>query len=260
MAAKVLTRFLVLGLLGLGPLLASCTSLTYASPKELAQETKGLVEEAKETEKTVFQVLSKNLGTLRELKAQVQGSKDPAKLLDKVIEELEKITQDFERMARREGVIENDLLQKVRSLHRLTDKAREELDQIRIRKAKFERELQAIADPDPTIVEMKRKAYSQTVRYLQKQIEIWERFLQTHQQIEEEVSRIDQRVGRFLTAIELSALVYREGLNTLQLQKDIQQAQALLSEIPEIERLTQEMIMSWDTLDSLINELLSFAT
>lgn len=257
---KFLLGILAVGLFGASALLTSCVSSAVAqSPKLLAERTKGLVEGVKATEKSVYQVLAENLAGLKALRTKVRESKEPSQLLNEVLKELRRITKDFERMARREARIEEDILGKVRALHRLGDNAREEIERIRLKKADMERKLQTITDPDPTIAEMRRRAYSQTINYLRKQIEIWERFLQTHHQIEEEVKKIDKRVERFLTAIELSALVYREGFNTLQLQKDIQDAQALLREIPEIEQLTQEMVASWQTLDSLVEELLSFA-
>lgn len=255
---------LIIGLLGLGlglpGLLASCTSSTvYSSPEPLAQETKELVEETKAIEKSVYRVLEENLKALKWLQKEVQATEDPAKLLGKVIKELEKITEDFERMSCREGEVEGDLLQRIKGLRRLTEKAGEAIVLLEVKRENLEKSLRAIAEADPVIAGMKEKGYSQAIKYVQKQIEIWKGFLQTHQRVNEEVNKIDERVQRFLAAIEMSALVYREGLNLLKLQQDIQQAKALLSEVPEIEQLANEMVSSWDTLDSLINELFSFA-
>lgn len=251
----------LMGLLGLGiGLLASCTSSTsYSSPEPLAQETKELVEETKAIEKSVYRVLEENLRGLKGLQKEVQAAEDPSKLLGRVIRELERITEAFEGMSRREGEVEGDLLQRIKGLRRLTERAGEEIALLEAKRGNLEKSLQAIAEADPVVAGMKEKGYNQAIKYVQNQIEIWEGFLQTHQRVNEEVDKINERVQRFLAAIEMSALVYREGLNLLKLQRDIQQAKALLSEVPEIEQLTNEMVSSWDTLDSLINELFSFA-
>jgi methyl-accepting chemotaxis protein len=219
----------------------------------LAQETKEVVEQAKGIERTVYQVISQSVQRLKELKEEVEKAPDPLKLLDKVIKELEQITRDFERMARREEEIERDLLSKQRALHHLVDRASEELQRLKLKKADYDQKSQTTTDPE------KKEGYGRVSRYVQTQIEVWEEFLRTHEGIEEQMKGIDQRVDRFLSTIEMSALVYREGLNALELLRDIREAQALLAEIPEIERLTQEMITSWQVLDSLINELFTFA-
>jgi hypothetical protein len=55
-------------------------------------------------------------------------------------------------------------------------------------------------------------------------------------------------------------LVYREALNLLKLQWDIQEAlNVLTGELPELELLSKEMEKSWVTLDGLVQTMLSVA-
>ncbi len=241
--------FLLVLLLALG--VTSCTSADL-SPTALAQETKEIVDQVKSQEKGIYQIIDENLKRVKELKEMVQKAEDPANLYDQVLQELRRIAEDFEKL--NEERVKRGLAQRLRSLHQLMGKAQEEVARLRARIS----ELQAkVWDPDPEILEIKRKGYSQAIRYLQKQVEIWEKFLATQKAISGELRKIEGRVERFLAIIEVNAVVYREALNLLQLQKDIREAQSLLAEIPEIERLAQEMVSTWEILDSLVETLLS---
>ncbi len=241
--------FLLVLLLALG--VTSCTSADL-SPTALAQETKEIVDQVKSQEKGIYQIIDENLKRVKELKEMVQKAEDPANLYDQVLQELRRIAEDFEKL--NEERVKRGLAQRLRSLHQLMGKAQEEVARLRARIS----ELQAkVWDPDPEILEIKRKGYSQAIRYLQKQVEIWEKFLATQKAISGELRKIEGRVERFLAIIEGNAVVYREALNLLQLQKDIREAQSLLAEIPEIERLAQEMVSTWEILDSLVETLLS---
>jgi chromosome segregation ATPase len=238
--------------------LISCSSAGVAQlPSELATGTKDVVQQSKETEKNIYQRIYDNLETLRKLHAEVKTSANPLSLTDKVIRELERVTTDFESLASQREKITRDFLKQLQTLYNLASKAEQEMKRLQEEKANYMKQLAILVGTDPETLERK-KAYKQVISYLDKRIEIWDKFLSTHKQIEAEVTKIEERIKRLITTIELTALVYRHGLETLRLQKDIQDAVALLSQIPELEILAQEMVKSWDTLDSLVNELLSF--
>jgi len=238
--------------------LISCSSAGVAQlPSELATGTKNVVQQSKETEKNIYQRIYDNLETLRKLHTEVKTSANPLALADKVIRELERVTSDFESLASQREKITRDFLKQLQTLHNLAGKAEQEMERLRSEKANYVKQLAVLVGTDPETFE-REKAYKQVVSYLDKRIEIWEKFLTTHKKIEAEVVKIEERIKRLITTIELTALVYRHGLETLRLQKDIQDAVSLLSQIPELEMLAQEMVKSWDTLDSLVNELLSF--
>jgi vacuolar-type H+-ATPase subunit I/STV1 len=241
-----------LGLLALA--LSSCSSTGLASPRTLALQTKGAVGDLKETEQSIYQTIEKNLSDLRNLSEEL-----PTISYNEAVRRLQKITESFEELAKDEGRLEREILSAQRSLKRLTSKSQEELSRLRARKSELERELATFQHPNPRITEIKRKSLSQTIKYVTKQIEIWEQFLRTQRAIEIEARKINERVEEFLIVVEANAILYREALNLLELQRDIREASALLSQIPEIERLAQEMVSHWDLLDSLVEELLSLS-
>jgi len=245
LSALALAGFLALFLSG-------CSQSTIASPKALAAKTKEAVEGLKDQEKSIFQIIERNLSNLRELLGRIKETS-----YDEALKELRKITESFEALAKDKDRIEQEILSAHRSLKELAERAQEELSRLRRRKAELERELAAFQHPNPNIVEIKRKNLSQTIKYLSKQIEIWEKFLKTQKAIEVEALKIDERIEEFLIIVDSNATLYREALNLLELQRDIKEASALLSQIPEIERLAKEMVSHWDILDSLVEDLLS---
>lgn len=250
---------LLLTALSLGTLAGCGLTQASASPQVLAEETKELVDQAKTQERSVYQVIAENIKAIHSLKERVQQAEDPIKLLDQVIRELEKVTKSFEQMAQDEEGIKKDLLKKRQALHRLVDKAQDEISRLKSKVTSLQQELRTISDTNPNIIEYRQRALNQMIKYLEKQIEIWEKFLAIQKAIVIEVQKIDKRVDEFLIVIELNAKVYREALNLLELQRDIREAQSLFAEIPEIERLAREMVSSWEVLDSLIEALLSFS-
>lgn len=227
------------------------------SPQVLAQETKQVVEDLKAQEKDIFEVIDSNIKALRALEQRIQVEPSP-QAYDQFVEELQKITESFEGIAQDEAGIEKALLNKQQSLRRLTQDAQSEIAKLREKLASYQKELsRAALESDPEVMEAKKRGFSQAIKYVQKEIEIWERFLTTQKAIVGEAQKIDQRVRKFLAIIEINAIVYREALNLLELQQDIRKAVELLGAIPELERLAKEMVESWNTLDSLVEELLS---
>ena len=239
-----------LGLLALALALSSCSSPSASMPV-FASQTKEAVEELKAREESIYQTIEKNLSDLRKLSEELSTIS-----YNEALGRLQKITESFEDLLKNEKRIEKEILSPQRSLKQLTAQSQEELSRLRARKSELERELATFQHPNPNIVEIKRKSLSQTIKYVEKQISLWEKFLSTQRAIEGEARKINERVEEFLIVIEANATLYREALNLLELQKDIQEASALLSQIPEIERLTQEMVSHWDLLDSLVEELL----
>lgn len=251
---KVLIALVGVGVGLLALALSGCASTSLASPRTLAFQTKGAVEELKDTEQSIYQTIENNLSDLRNLSQEL-----PTISYNEALRKLQKITESFEDLAKDEGRIEREILSPQRRLKRLTGRSQEELSRLRARKSELQRELATFQHPNPNIVEIKKKSLSQTIKYVEKQIETWEQFLSTQRAIETEARKINERVEEFLIVVEANAVLYREALNLLELQRDIREASALLAQIPEIERLTQEMVNHWDILDSLVEELLSLS-
>ncbi len=246
--------------IGLGLLasaLSGCTSQPVTT-QALAAQGKTIVDQLKAQEESVFERIERHFSALRALQEKLLTSEvRDERLYDEVLSELRRITEEFEALVEDEGKIKRELLSREQSLKRLTQKARERLAELKARKFELERELASFHHPDPELVEDRRRGLTQAIKYVQKQIEHWERFLTTQEGIEDAAGVIEQHVERFLIIAETNALVYREALNLLELERDIREAARLLAEVPELERLAQEMVAHWEVLDNLVEELLS---
>jgi 5'-deoxynucleotidase YfbR-like HD superfamily hydrolase len=91
-------------------------------------------------------------------------------------------------------------------------------------------------------------------------LQLWSEFYSTEQQIRSETAAVQQRIDSFLSVIESSAILFREGLNLLKLQRDINDALSLFTEdMPQMEQLSKDMEQSWSHLDMLVNTLTSMS-
>jgi hypothetical protein len=96
------------------------------------------------------------------------------------------------------------------------------------------------------------------MKYVDMQLQLWSEFYKTEQQIREETIVVQRRIDSFLSVIESSAILFREGLNLLKLQRDIDDALSLFTQdLPRMEQLSRDMEQSWSHLDMLVNTLTS---
>lgn len=253
----VLAAGVGIGLLASALLGSGCTSQPVTT-QALAAQGKTIVDQLKAQEESVFERIERNFTALRALQERLLTSTvRDEQLYNEVLSELRRITEEFEALVEDEGKIKRELLAREQSLKRLTQRAKERLSELKARKSELERELASFYHPDPELVEDRKRGLAQAIKYVQRQIEHWERFLTTQEGIEDAAEVIERHVERFLIIAETNALVYREALNLLELERDIREAARLLAEVPELERLAQEMVAHWEVLDNLVEELLS---
>lgn len=92
------------------------------------------------------------------------------------------------------------------------------------------------------------------------QLQLWSEFYSTEKQIRDETVVVQLRIDSFLSVIESSAILFREGLNLLKLQRDINDALSLFTQdLPRMEQLSRDMEQSWSHLDMLVNTLTSMS-
>ena len=190
----------------------------------------------------------------------MQESEQPSEEYDEVLDTLEEVTHSFEELSQRKEDVRKGLLERVGRLDEIEAKAQEEIQRLTLNMTGLEQQLTSLGTADSEVLTVRRESISRAIRYVERQVEIWERFIETHNAIDPQVEAISLRIEKLLAIVEGSALVYSEALNLLRLQRDIQEALSVLSgELPELDRLGQEMEQSWGTLDLLVESLLSFA-
>lgn len=244
--------------------LAACTSAVKtasASPRVLAENTKDIVQDITTDERDIFSVMVDNFEKVRRLQATVSTNDDPSDMADDVVLQLEGVAKSFEDVSKKRDQTRKEFLKKVSELPKLMERAEEEIGTLKVRKAEYEQKLAGIDATASESQKARQVSITQAIKYVTRQIAIWEQFTGTQAAIQAQVDTVGTRIDAFMDIIEGNAIVYREAVNLLKLQRDIREALSVVTEgIPEIERLSQEMQDSWETLNSLVDELLAHSS
>lgn len=254
--------FSIINLFLVGILLLSSCSTAKAAPQELASETQQIVDEVKDQDNYVFEEIQRNIDMVEKLKSDIMTSDESnkQKLLKKVINELEKITTSYEELSSTRDGIRKDLLRKVTAIEKLQEKVFEETSRLKELRNGYSNTLRTFNDPNPEIIRTRKAALEQAIKYIDMQLQLWNEFNNTEQLIKQETLVVQNRIDSFLSMIESSAILFREGLNLLKLQRDINDALSLFTQdLPTIEQLTRDMEQSWSHLDTLVNTLTSMS-
>ena len=241
--------------------LGSCSA--ELMPKALAADIQQVVEDVKASSSDTFGEIQRNIDLVAELKAEVQEAQinGRAVSLDSVIKDIETVTQSYEKLAGQRDDIRKGLLTKIKKVEDMMAMVDSEVKSLQQKRADYSDQLRLVADPDPEIVRTRKEALTRAVNYVSQQIELWQAFGSIQGDIVSELSGVEQRIDSFLSMIESTAIVFREGLNLLTLQRDLNEALSLFtSDLPRIEELTSSMEKSWDTLDFLVNSLTGVAS
>lgn len=164
----------------------------------------------------------------------------------------------YEKLSSQKDDIRKVLTRKIIRIEELRGKVESEIARLNEKKVAYSNSLKTINDPNPEIERTRKESLAQAIKYIDAQIRAWTEFNGTEAAIQTELGKVQQRIGSFLSIIDSSAIVFREGLNLLRLQSDIRQALSLFTtDLPEMERLSREMEESWSHLDSLVGTLTS---
>jgi len=225
--------------------------------KKIADKTKETVESFYSTGAAkVFKQIEKNLKALDEIISLVENAEDISTIIDDVVDRLEKITVSYENIAKMRPQIEKDLRKQMGNLRELLKKSESEINNLTGEKNKLQIELNNVAlIADPDIRAVKRKSLEMRIAFKEKEIQIWQGFLDIQDNIRKTVEQADRTITKFLIVLEENGKVYREALKVVKLQRDIQKAVESMASIAEIGRLTDEMISSWQDLQRLIEML-----
>ena len=256
------TTITVISLFLAGLLSITGCSAAQAVPQDLATATQKIVNQVKEQDNSVFEEIQQNIDMVNKLKSDIETSKESnkQKLLNNVVNELEKVTISYENLSERREEIRKSLLAKVTALEELQKKVQTEGTRLNNLRNTYSTTLRTFSDPNPEIVRTRKAALTQAIKYIDMQLQLWGEFYNTEQQIRSETVVVQQRIDSFLSVIESSAILFREGLNLLKLQRDINDALSLFTQdMPTMEQLSKDMEQSWSHLDMLINTLTSMS-
>jgi SMC interacting uncharacterized protein involved in chromosome segregation len=242
---------------------AACDS--KLNPAIMASEIQEAVTSTKSYDAAVFKEIQRNIDLVTALKdkmANASNGEEPP-TLEESIKDIERVTESYENLASRKDEIDQYFKNKVGTIKEMQGRVETEVLALNKRIAEYNgqlREMQ-IESTDADSVRARKKALTQAIEYVQMQINLWGKFYQLGAEITNEMDSVQQHVNNFIGMIESSSILFREGLNLLQLQKNINDALALFTvDIPTIQKLTTDMEKSWSTLDYLIESLTALTT
>lgn len=242
-------------------LLISCSSLELV-PKALASETQKVVEQVERDSDAVFYEIQHNIDLVNDLKAKVETAKirGESLSLDEVIKDIQTVSQSYDKLSNDHEGIQRSLLKKIARIEELQDKVDEEINALRERRIDYTEQFRAVNDPNPDNVRTRQKSLEQAIKYVDSQITLWENFNAIEADIALEMVNVEKTIDSFLSVIDSSAILFREGLNLLVLQRDINNALSLFTQdLPRMEQLTKDMEKSWANLDYLVENLTSMS-
>jgi len=263
----------------------SCSSVSNLVPKALAAETQKTVQQVEADTDDVFAEIQHNIDLVTALKAKVSDAKvqgQPLSLdvvikdirvvsksynklsgqhdgigqplsLDVVIKDIRVVSKSYNKLSGQHDSIRRGLLRKIANIEDMQTRVDTEIETLNQRRADYSEQLRAVSDQNPDIVRTRQESLTQAIRYVEAQVFLWTEFNAIEADIIAEMGNVQKSIDSFLSVIDSSAILFREGLNLLVLQRDINEAMSLFTrDLPRMEQLTRDMEKSWANLDYLI--------
>ncbi len=241
----------------------SCSTISELTPKVLASVTQDTVEQVEADSNDVFSEIQKNIDMVTALKTTVQDARINGQplSLDAVIKDLKEVTESYEKLSGQHDGIRQSLLKKIANIEDMQGIVDEEIVTLKQKRVDYTNQLQSVSDPNSDIVRTRKESLSQAIKFVDAQIILWAEFNAIEANIVAEMVNVQKTIGSFLSVIDSSAILFREGLNLLVLQRDINDALSLFTQdLPRMEQLTQDMEKSWANLGYLVETLTSVST
>ena len=243
--------------------IASCGSVSDLVPKVLAANTQDTVQEVKQDSSSVFDEIQHNIDLVTNLKTKVEQAKINGKAtsIDDVIKDIQTVSDSYNKLSGQHDAIRKDLLRKIQAVEDMQKQVNDQIAVLKQRRLGYVQQLQAVKDPNPDIVRTRQEALTQAIKYVDAQVQLWTDFNNVEANIVSQMADIQKTIDSFLSVIDSSAILFKEGLNLLKLQKNINDALSLFTQdIPKMQQLTTDMEKSWANLDYLINTLITLST
>lgn len=260
---KRLTYLIIVIALLMSLLVTSCN--TSLDPAQIVSATQDTVNDVEEYNGDVFAEIQTNIDKVNTLKAKMLDanlSGNPL-TLEETIKDVEAITKSYEKLASHKAEILKKFTDKIKNLTSMQKSVDSEISILNRRIDNYNKQLANLnsTTSDAEMVRTRTKALNKAIDYVNSQIKLWNQFSKLEGDINTEMNNVIWQVNDFLSVIDSSAILFREGLNLLKLQKNIDDALSLFTvDMPTVQRLTMEMENSWDNLDYLVNSLTSVTT
>ena len=230
-------------------------------PSAMAAGTQDIVTWLKDESTSTYDKIQANINKVTMLKTQLETLRTEGKPADlnAIIKDIEAVTRSYESLASQRDDIRNTLLGKIDKIQDMMNRVDDEINKLYEKKADYEARIREPSSNEE-ILRTRQKALTKAITYVDKEISLWQQFKSIEQDINNELLGIQKTLDEFLSVIESSAILFREGLTLLELQRDINNALSLFTvDVPQMKQLSMDMENSWDTLDFLVNSLTSLS-
>jgi chromosome segregation ATPase len=230
-------------------------------PSAMAAGTQDIVTWLKTDSNNIYDKIQENINKVTALKIQLETLRTEGKPtdLDAIIKDIEAVTKSYESLASQRDGIKKSLLSKIDKIQDMMNRVDDEINKLNEKRADYETRIREPSSNEE-ILRTRQKALGKAITYVDTEISLWQQFKSIEQDINSELLGIQETLDEFLSVIESSAILFREGLTLLELQRDINNALSLFTvDVPQMKQLSVDMENSWDTLDFLVSSLTSLS-
>lgn len=242
-------------------LFSGCSpKVAKAAPQEMAEQTQQIVSAVKQHDVDVFTEIQRNVDEVIALRQRIETAPDSQReaIAADVIATLSRVADSYDNLSSKRDEIRSSIMYKADLISELRQRAQSEITDLQSTRNRYLNDISTFVSQDDDVTRTRKDALNQAAVYIDMQIRLWTEFRDTEQRIHEETLMVQKRVDSFLSIIDSTAILFREGINLLKLQQDITDALSLIThDMPAMERLSREMEQSWSHLDVLVNTLTS---
>ncbi|MEM3485460.1 MAG: hypothetical protein QXI12_07535, partial [Candidatus Methanomethyliaceae archaeon] len=223
-------------------LLWGATDQTTSFAQRELQAAQQLATEAQDAWEQAQEQLRSLITRVQELQKSVTTAEDKKAILPKVIYELERITIEFENLARSRQQIEETLRNRVQQLYALPTAVETKIQALQEEKNRVTARIVALERVPSPENDIHLKAARNLLKDLDLRISLWTALRDQQLKIADVVAAIHQKIALLMTTIEQNVVVFKSKCTTLRETSEVLSAFALLKQgLPELDQWTLDI-------------------
>ena len=259
------------------PLLAGLLAVWPAAAQETPPEFDGLAEAYDQTLDLVgdletygvadiIRLVRRNLDTVEAMSALIREAETIDDVIGDIAGQMERLSDSFGEIAAKAPEIVAFRRERMSDLQGLAERVDIDIEELGREMAETDLGLEALADrlavtadPDERRrLEVRQRALSAHRRNLEAVAASWQLFARRHEQILEQIDGQDENLDELFEVFELNALVYGSAARAMRAAADIEmitgEMRTLTDNLAELNGLMGEIIDSWTTINSIIED------
>ncbi len=210
-----------------------------------------------------YQQIEENIKIIGELPKQMDAAKTEEKKVEPLIHGLKSISRSYAAIAAmRESIVdsnkksmENLQVYREQTTQR-AHKTKQQIQTLRNRILALQKQEKNSRDSvAQTMREVSLRGYQQTMRSLERQLEIWNEFGKIQDALRVKLNAHQQNLGLLLHILQINSMVYREASYVLELRKNLPDAQAVLTGLSDVVGVLDELEKSWSEVSGLKSKI-----